>query len=411
MLAVILLFLLFGCARDFSSKSDNTDSNTENTIQPDVTTDVPPDTTNAESDTNDVSDTSGTDETSDTEPSIIIKMDQADRIVNDMSIEEKIGQLFLARLPVYDGESMILQFTPGGVVMFGNNFSGKSASTVINEIASLQSASRFPLIVAVEEEGGTVTRVSHQTKLSKKRFRSPRDLYDEGGIDLILSDVEEKCALLLSLGINCNLAPVCDISADPSDFMYERSLGRDAFETSEYISAVVAKMKELGVASVLKHFPGYGSTKEPQNGIAVDERDYNDFIFSDFLPFEAGIEAGCGAILVAHNIVNCIDPDNPASLSSAVHRVLRDTLGFEGVIITDNLSIDSITEYTDGKDPAVKAILSGNDLICCNDIVSSYSAVLAAVLNGEIDEGRINESAKRIINWKISLGLIEADPD
>lgn len=332
--------------------------------------------------------------------------DAVAELLASMTIEEKVGQMFLARCPVTGGVEAIGQYHFGGIVMFAANFDGKTSEDTIAETASYQSASKIPLLIAVDEEGGTVTRISRFTSYRSSKFLSPRELYAQGGFELIKSDTAEKCELLLSLGVNVNLAPVCDISTNLDDFMYYRSLGQDAATTSEYVTDVVNVMNGYKVGCSLKHFPGYGSNGDTHTDIITDTRDYSVFEQSDFLPFSAGIEAGAGSVMVSHNIVTCIDADYPASLSAKMHKVLRDTLGFDGVITTDDLSMSAITLYTDGSSAAVAAVEAGNDMLCCSDYITQYAAVLDAVQNGRITEERIDESVTRILKWKQSLGLL-----
>ena len=165
-------------------------------------------------------------------------------------------------------------------------------------------------------------------------------------------------------GININFAPVCDVSQDPADFIYDRTLGRDAQETSQYVAAVVETMAEEGMGSVLKHFPGYGNNVDTHTGIAVDQRPLETFEASDFLPFQAGTEAGGGktAVLVSHNIMAAVDDTLPASLSPAVHDLLREQLGFDGVVMTDDLAMEAVAAYSADGAVAVMALEAGNDL-------------------------------------------------
>ncbi|MFR0923704.1 MAG: glycoside hydrolase family 3 N-terminal domain-containing protein [Butyricicoccaceae bacterium] len=156
---------------------------------------------------------------------------------------------------------------------------------------------------------------------------------------------------------------------------------------------------------VLKHFPATAITRI-RTGIAIDERPMDTFRQSDFLPFEAGIESGAQSVLVSHNVVNCMDADRPASLSAEVHRILREELGFDGVILTDDLIMDAIRDYTGGENAAVLAVQAGNDMLTSSDFVTQYSAVLAAVQDGTIPESQIHASAVRVIDWKMQLGLI-----
>ena len=222
----------------------------------------------------------------------------------------------------------------------------------------------------------------------------------------MLAEEDEKCRLLSDLGINVNLGPVCDITTDPAAFMYTRSLGQDAQTTADVTAAIVNLMKDYRVGSVLKHFPGYGNNADTHTGIAVDSRPLSDFESQDFLPFSAGIQAGCGGILVGHILVEALDPELPASLSPAVHRYLREELGFSGVIMTDDLVMQAITDQFGAGEAAVMAVLSGNDLLCSTEYAVQYEAVLQAVLDGRIDIDVLNSAVRNVLEWKISLGLL-----
>ena len=207
-----------------------------------------------------------------------------------------------------------------------------------------------------------------------------------------------------------NLAPVCDVSTDPSAFIYDRTLGQDAQATAAYVTSVVTAMRECGIGSVLKHFPGYGYNADTHTGIAVDNRPYEDFVNGDFLPFSAGFESGgdTTAVLVSHNIVQCMDADLPASLSPEVHRILREELGFDGVVMTDDLAMEAVSAYAaDGAAAAVMALEAGNDLVLTTDYRNQIPKVLEAVENGTLDEAVIDTACRRVLRWKQALGLLE----
>ena len=144
-------------------------------------------------------------------------------------------------------------------------------------------------------------------------------------------------------------------------------------------------------------------------GLAVDRRSMKQLESNDLLPFKAGIDAGAPAVLVSHNIVKAIDDNLPASLSPAVHRLLREKLDFGGVIITDDLSMDAIDNYFPETNSAVTAILAGNDILCTGNYKNQYAAVLDAVKKGDISENRIDTSVKKILRWKINLKLINTN--
>ena len=340
-----------------------------------------------------------------------VPVDQAQVILDKMSLEEKIGQMFLIR---YSDDQTVLsdiaQYNPGGILLFAKDFENHTKESIKAQLDTCQQASGTPLIIGVDEEGGVVTRISRFTNFRSERFKSPQDLYAEGGFERIVSDTDEKCALLKSIGINVNLAPVADVSEDPSSFIYDRTIGQNAEITSEYVRTVVGRMKANGMGSALKHFPGYGDNGDTHTDIITDTRPLGAFVSGDLLPFQAGIDEGTDIVLVSHNIVSCMDPDYPASLSPTVHALLRNTIGFDGVIMTDDLVMSAITEYTDGKSAAVQAVIAGNDLLCCSDYAVQVPAVIEAVKSGVISEERINESAKRIIQMKLDLGIIQPEP-
>lgn len=336
---------------------------------------------------------------------------KAEEILAGMSLEEKVGQLFIARCPEADAASKVTQYHLGGYILFARDFTGKTKEEVTASIQSYQNAAEIPLLIGVDEEGGTVNRVSKNTNLRQTPFSSPQELYAAGGWDLIRSDTREKCQLLQSLGINLNFAPVCDVSQDPQDFIYARSFGQDAKQTTVYVETVVGIMSEEHMGSVLKHFPGYGNNSDTHTGIAYDERPYETFVNSDFLPFQAGINAGADMVLVAHNVVSCMDDQVPASISLPVHNILRNELGFDGVIITDDLVMEGVRQFAGDAEIAVRAVQAGNDMLCCTDFEVQVPAVVKAVENGEITEERLNESVLRILKMKIKLGIIADTAD
>ena len=331
---------------------------------------------------------------------------RAQELLDGMTLEEKVGQMFIARCPETDAAQLAADYHLGGYILFGRDFKDKTAEQVTTDIQSCQDAAEIPLLIAVDEEGGTVNRVSSNPNLRSSPFRSPQSLYSEGGLELVRSDAQEKCRLLESLGININFAPVCDVSQDPADFIYDRTLGRDAQETSQYVAAVVETMAEEGMGSVLKHFPGYGNNADTHTGVAYDDRPYDTFLTSDFLPFQAGIDAGADMVLVSHNIVSAMDEASPASLSPEVHRVLREDLGFTGVIVTDDLVMDGVRDFAGDDEAAVLAVQAGNDLLCCTDFQTQVPAVLAAVESGEITGEQIDAAVLRVLTMKLRLGIL-----
>ena len=324
---------------------------------------------------------------------------EASKKVNDMSTEEKVGQLFLVR---YDKSqtNKYKDYYPGGYILFARDFENHTKESIKEELTNLQNNNKYPLILGVDEEGGYVTRVSRFKAFREEKFKSPRAYYDEGGYELLEQTENEKLSLLKELGLNLNLAPVADISTDENDFIYSRSFGKDANETSEFIKNMVSFANNNEINSCLKHFPGYGNNKDTHTGIAVDERSYDNFLENDFKPFQAGIDANVPAILVSHNIINCMDPNKPASLSESVIKELRETLKFTGIIMTDDLAMDAVSSYVNENVASTLAINAGNDMIITSDFENMYQEVLNAVNTNEITKETLDTAVTRIIAWK-----------
>lgn len=337
-------------------------------------------------------------------------------LLADMTDEEKVGQLFFARCPAAGQAEKIEAYHLGGYLLFGRDFKDAAGDWLTEEqftetLRSYQAASAIPLLIGVDEEGGAVARASRNPNLFEAKCKSPQALFAQGGMEAIEADALSKNTRLLELGVNVNLAPVADVSTDPGDFIYDRAFGRDAKATAEYVRAVVENMDAAGVGSVLKHFPGYGNNADTHTGAALDERPWEQFITEDFLPFQAGIDAGAGAVLVSHNVASCMDAALPASLSPEVHRVLRQDLDFEGVILTDDLAMDAVDAYARDGSAAVLAVLAGNDMILTTDFETQIPQVLAALEDGTIPRELLDQAVSRVLAWKYDLGLLEENHD
>lgn len=323
--------------------------------------------------------------------------------LSEMTLEEKIGQILLVRYQETNHQEAINKYKVGGFIFFENDFSGKTKDDVTNMINKLQKKTKIPLLTAVDEEGGEVVRISSNSNLTKEKFKSPRDLYLEGGFELIKDDVKNKDKLLEELGLNINLAPVVDVSTNSNDYMYKRTLGEKTDIVSQYAKEVLEANKGSDVSLVLKHFPGYGNNADSHNQKVIDTRSYTQIKENDLPPFQTGIESGAEAILVNHNIVNSIDEKNPASLSASIHNILRNDLNFTGVIITDDLSMGALSSI---ENSTVKAILAGNDIIITTNYQQSYKEIEQALEDGTIDESLIDNVVHKIISWKYYKGIM-----
>lgn len=336
------------------------------------------------------------------------KPDIVETALQKMTLEEKAGQMFFACVYGTDvEEGLTAKYSPGGYVLFADFFEGKDPDTAGQAIAKLQEESKVPLLVGTDEEGGTVTRVSKFPAYRDTPFASPQELYQEGGLDRIGQDAKEKSDLLKSLGLNVNLAPICDVSTNPADYIYSRTLGESPEDTGQFVTTYVTTASESGLGTVLKHFPGYGGNTDTHTGIATDNRTLESFEANDFVPFKAGIHAGADSILVNHNITTAVDSKRPASLSLEVHKLLRKDLAFAGVIMTDDMSMDALDQYKGEENVAVAAINAGNDMLCTGDFQEQIPAVIEAIKNGTISQERLDKSVRRILKWKMKLNLIQ----
>jgi beta-N-acetylhexosaminidase len=295
-------------------------------------------------------------------------VDPVEKILAGMSLGQKVGQMFFVTCPLNKKTALkaVKDYAPGGCVMYAVNFSGKTLESFKKFVDELQAENPIPMLIAADEEGGTTTRISRYKAYRKSKFPSPPELKKAGGLDAVRADAREKAELLLSLGVNVNLAPIADVPVKKGDFIYSRAYSTDPQEVAGYIAAVVTESNAAGLGVVLKHFPGYGNNRDTHAGTVVDKRSLETFETRDFLPFEAGIDASAGAIMFAHNTVNCFDKKLPASLSPAVHDALRG-LGFDGVAMTDGLAMKAVKKKYGLKEAAVLAVEAGNDMLDLND--------------------------------------------
>lgn len=330
---------------------------------------------------------------------------EADKKLQKMTLEEKVGQLFLVRYDVATSPKQISEYYAGGFVLFVKDFQNHTKESIKAELRERQKLSKIPLALAVDEEGGYVTRVSRFPQFRSERFKSNKELFETGGYELVETSETEKAKLLLSLGLNLNLAPVADVSTNSNDFMYIRTFGRNAQETATFIFNIVKYNEKAGISSCLKHFPGYGNNADTHGAIAIDNRSYENFINNDFLPFKSGIKAGVPVILVSHNVVKSIDSDYPASLSKKVISELRNTLKFSGIVITDDLAMGAVSEYVENNVSATLAINAGNDMIITSDFETMYNELLTSINNGQIKKKTIDTAVRRILAWKLAYGF------
>jgi beta-N-acetylhexosaminidase len=350
-------------------------------------------------------------------------------VLAGMSLEQKVGQLFQTYVygdtatttdPAYttqnqalygvdNGAQVLAKYHLGGVIYFtwsGNLGSPTQIATLSN---GLQQASTgngdAPLVITTDQEGGNVTRIGAPLAVSPGNMAlgatfSPADSY-------AMSHATGQ--QLAALGINGDDAPVVDTNTNPANTADgARSFGDRAGPVAVMGAASVLGYQSAGIAATAKHFPGLGSTSvNTDNGVAVTDETRADFDRNDLPPFRAAIAAGVDTIMAAHIIAPALDPSGaPASMSKPiVTGLLRDTLHFDGVVVTDALSAAALGDIPPAQ-RAVQAIEAGVDqLLMPSSLGDSIDAVLAAVHDGTITEARIDQSVTRILKLKQKLGL------
>lgn len=343
-----------------------------------------------------------------TETTIETSEGEENKVIEDrlatMTLEEKVGQLFWARVPSSHQIEDLRSYHLSGYILFGRDFEGRTIEDMKALTTGYQDAAKIPLLIGSDEEGGTVTRIS---SILETPFQSPMALYQQGGMEAVLSDTKQKAELLKSVGINAGLFPVADLARDQSAFIYDRTIGQDAQITASYVQQVVEELKKSKVGSTLKHFPGYGDNGDSHTAIIQDNRSLDELRQADFLPFQAGIDAGADSVLVSHNILSKIDTV-PSSISPKITDLLRKELHFKGVIMTDDFDMAGIADFVSQDEAAFQVIVAGNDLILGSSYQTQIPYLLKKISSGELTEERIDESVRRVLTWKYDLGLLGA---
>lgn len=345
---------------------------------------------------------------------------KADEILSSMTIEEKVWQMFFVTPEDITGVGTVIQageatrqaiesYPVGGIIYFGQNI--QSAEQVKEMIANTQSYSKIPLFISVDEEGGRVARLGNAGIIDKQPPMQEIGNMGEDGVDRARSVGEFFGEELSALGFNMDFAPVADvITVENNEDIGNRSFGTDPSLVAKMVAAEVEGMQSENVCATLKHFPSNGSTKTNTHySTAVCTRTLEEMRECEFIPFKAGIDAGAGAVMVAHMAaVNLAGDETPSTLSPVIiQNYLRGELGFEKVVISDALNMGAITQVYSPEDAAVAAVEAGVDLVLMSpDVMKAQQAVLDKVRSGEISEARIDESVKRILDLKEEMGLL-----
>jgi beta-N-acetylhexosaminidase len=349
-----------------------------------------------------------------------------DRIIASMPLEDRAGQLFMAAIitdargrPVVTVDEDVREFLrtvrPGGVILFGANLIDPEQTRTL--VRDLQAASPYPLIIAVDQEGGVVSRLTSSSAMPATRVPSARRIGLTGDEELAYQVGLVTGRELRSLGITMNFAPVADILTNPENpVIGTRAFGSDPDLVSRMVAATVRGLQDSGVSAVLKHFPGHGDTAADTHlqGVTV-AHDLDRLRMVEFNPFRAGFDAGADGVMTAHIGIPGVTGDNiPATLSPQVLRsLLRDELSFDGVIVTDSLIMGALALHGNPEDLPVAAFRAGADMLLYPPVPkASHRRFVQAVVAGEIPEEALDEAVRRILRIKFSRGLLrEAPPD
>ena len=342
-----------------------------------------------------------------------------DDILSQMTLEEKLGQMFLVSTDSldYNAETAVTdamkenlaRYHVGGIIYF--SFKIKDREQVQSFISEAGKDSRIPLFAVVDEEGGSVARIGNTEGMQVTTFPPMAEIGASGDPSKAYVLGTTLASDLSRLGFNVDFAPVADLATNAENTeIGDRSFGSDPELVSQFVSQEVKGLQDNGVSATLKHFPGQGDTQEDTHRGSVDvETNIDRLRDMEFIPFEAGIEAGADFIMVSHVSVKAVTGQEvPASLSKLmVSDILRDELQYEGIIITDALNMKSITKFYDSGQAALMAVRAGIDMILMPDNMDeAYSEVLEAVKKGSVSESRIEESVRRILTVKLKRGIL-----
>lgn len=344
-------------------------------------------------------------------------------VLGKMSLREKVGQLFIVRpealaensnaetAPATDRVddaviSRIEEYPVGGIALFSRNIT--SAEQLPMFISDLQSSSKYPLFIAVDEEGGRVARIANSDFFNVASYKSMEDIGKSGDASKA-EEVGRQIGLYLKkLGFNLDFAPVADTNTNPQNIVIgDRSYGSDPALVARMVSAQLDGMHDSGIMGTLKHFPGHGDTKDDtHSGYVSVNKSWDELKACELVPFISALDKA-DTIMVSHITVTSIDK-LPSSLSyEIITRKLRNELGYNGVIITDSMAMGAVADSYTSDIAAVMAVKAGADIILMPEsLEKSFNAVLNAVNSGEISISRIEESAERVLTLKAKYKII-----
>lgn len=346
--------------------------------------------------------------------------DKAREAMEKMSLEEKVAQLFIATPeslggvdPVTDAsqfQSQYMNLPVGGLIFFDENFVDATQTQAM--LAAAQSFSQerlnLPIFLCCDEEGGTVARVANSGVLGVAPQPSAADLGASQDLNLIRQQGQDVGQYLHQLGFNVDFAPDADVVTNPENTVLAgRTFSSDPNQAGQMALAFAQGLEAKDVLPVFKHFPGHGSTSgDTHNGFAYSSRTLAELENCDLIPFKTGIANGIPAIMVAHiSLPNYTGNDLPASLNpEVITGLLRNQLGFSGLIVTDAMNMGAIANNYDSREAVIRALQAGADMVLIPaDLYPDYEAVVNAVHTGVYPEAQLNDSVMRILKAKFSL--------
>ena len=347
--------------------------------------------------------------------------EQAMQIATGLTLEQRVAQMFMITPDALTGVSgatragdstraAFAQYPVGGLVYMSANLTGPDQTTEM--LSNMKNFSQdtvgLPIFLGVDEEGGTVNRIASNQEFGVTDVGNMSAVGASGDAQNAYNAGSTIGTYLNNLGFNMDFAPVADVLSNPDNAVVkDRSFGSDSQLVADMVCAEMNGLNEHQIAPVIKHFPGHGATSgDSHDGVVTIEKSLEELMANELIPFQQAINSGASFVMVGHISVPAITGDNtPASLSNAmVTGVLRDQMGFHGVVITDAMNMGAITAGYSSADAAVAAINAGVDIILMpDDFKGAYQGVLDAVANGTISEERINESAARIIKAKLMI--------
>lgn len=341
---------------------------------------------------------------------------RAETLLAGMTLREKICQMIMAKpsditgvrtvIAAGDATRKGLEKYPVGALLYdrSNMRDKEQLSTMLK---NTQSYASIPLILTCDEEGGRVTRLMHTVGTTQVDAMLK---YKDQGVETAEKNARTLAADLVSCGFNMDLAPVADVWSNPKNTVIgDRAYSDDFTQAAQLIPGAVRGFHEGGVACVLKHFPGHGSTTgDSHYGSAYINKTLDQLRQEDISVFQAGIAAGADAVMMGHLIVSDVDAEPAVFSYDIVTGLLRDELGYDGVVMTDALEMQAIADHYGKNEVAVKAVKAGVDMLLCPaDLDGAIDALTRAVESGEITQERIDQSVLRILKLKEDRGMLD----